>query len=76
MNNRIKELAFGAANKIADQFTPGFFDDRMVSDIAAIQAKFAELIVRDVVGTVKRTQITSPDFEWVMLNNYDFEVEE
>ena len=37
--------------------------------------KFAELIVRDVVATVKRTQVTSSDFEWAILNNYDFGVE-
>lgn len=37
--------------------------------------KFAELIVRDVVSTVKRTQPTSPDFEWVILNCYDLDIE-
>lgn len=29
-----------AANEIADTFTPGFFDDRMVSDIAEIIQKY------------------------------------
>jgi hypothetical protein len=33
--------------------------------------KFSELIVRDVVNTVMRTQSVSPDFEWTILNNYD-----
>jgi hypothetical protein len=36
MNERIKELADEAANEIADQFRPGFFDDRMVEDVAKI----------------------------------------
>ena len=33
---RIRELADKAANEIADQFSPGFFDDRMVNDVAKI----------------------------------------
>jgi len=36
--------------------------------------KFAELIIRDVIRTVARTQPVSPDFDWVILNNYDLEV--
>lgn len=36
MNKQLKELANSAANKIADQFSPGSFDDRMVADIASI----------------------------------------
>lgn len=43
---------------------------------AIFSEKFAELIVRDVVATVKRTQETSPDFEWAILNNYDLGVKE
>jgi hypothetical protein len=31
-----ENLANEAANKIADLFAPGFFDDRMVNDVAAI----------------------------------------
>ena len=49
MNDRIKHLAEQAANEIADQFTPGFFDDRMVSDITNIIHKYhkksSEMIV-------------------------------
>ena len=47
MNERIKELAEQAANELADLFSPGFFDDRMVNDVAEINRKFAELIVRE-----------------------------
>ena len=47
MNERIKELAEQAANELADLFSPGFFDDRMVNDVAEINKKFAELIVRE-----------------------------
>lgn len=47
MNERIKDLAEQAANEIADLFSPGFFDDRMVNDVAEINKKFAELIVRE-----------------------------
>lgn len=51
MNDRIKELSMNAANEIADQFRPGFFDDRMVSDVGAIIEKhhkrFMELIAQE-----------------------------
>lgn len=36
MNEQLKKLADKAANEIADQFRPGFFDDRMVEDVANI----------------------------------------
>ena len=39
MNKRIKQLADQAANEIADQFSPGFFDDRMVEDVSSIISK-------------------------------------
>lgn len=42
MNKRIKKLADKAANEIADQFSPGFFDDRMVNDVATIILKHYE----------------------------------
>ena len=58
MNQQIRELANNAANDIADQFTPGFFDDRMTADIADIiykhHAKFAELIVRECARVIDR----------------------
>ena len=47
MNERIKELSLQAADEIADLFSPGFFDDRMINDVAEINKKFAELIVRE-----------------------------
>jgi hypothetical protein len=51
MNERIKQLALQTANEIADQFTPGFFDDRMVSDITNIiykhHKKSSEMIVEE-----------------------------
>jgi hypothetical protein len=70
MNEQIKKLA-GQARLLM------FTDDKgnhYVSD-GNLQ-RFAELIVRDVVDTVKRTQITSPDFEWAILNNYHLEIKE
>ena len=71
MNERIKALVEQATSYMPGQppyagLTFDMFD----------KEKFAELIVRDVVTTVKRTQVTSPDFEWAILNNYDFGVEE
>lgn len=61
MNERIKELSMNAANEIADQFKPGFFDDRMVSDVGAIIEKhhkeFAEFIVKEC--TSKLDQLAS-----------------
>lgn len=70
MNERIRQLAI-EAKLIASE--PNGFDQ---NNLSKAQQKFAELIVRDVVATVKRTQVTSPDFEWAILNNYDFGVEE
>lgn len=35
---------------------------------------YAELIIRDVVNTIKRTQPTTPDFEFAILNTYWLEV--
>lgn len=69
MNQRIEELA--------EQVSLELFNDtaqhRLLNGFAE---KFAELIIRDVIATIKRTQITGPDFEWVILNNYDLEVEQ
>lgn len=70
MNNRIKELV------IQVDPTSIIPSGGHVWMTAAHFEKFVELIVRDVVDTVKRTQETSPDFEWAILNNYDFGVEE
>ena len=53
MNERIRELAEQNANEIADLFTPGFFDDRMVADVANISKKFAELIVWECIFAVE-----------------------
>jgi hypothetical protein len=67
MNERIRELVAQAG------FDPAALERMGVMPQAE---KFAQLIVRDVLATVKRTQYTSPDFEWAMLNNYDLELEE
>ena len=48
MNKKIEELAEQAANELADLFSPGFVNDRMVNDVAEINKKFAELILLDV----------------------------
>jgi hypothetical protein len=52
MNERIKQLAEQAADEIADLFSPGFFDDKMVNDVAEINQKFAELIVQDSIKQI------------------------
>jgi hypothetical protein len=57
MNERIKELAEQAANELADLFSPGFFDDRMVNDVAEINKKFAELIVRECINKIETHEI-------------------
>ena len=78
MNQRIKELAEQAGLKYHNWITnesnidDGDFKYPRLEDYE----KFAELIIRDVVKTVKRTQNTSADFEWVILNNYDLEINE
>lgn len=38
----MEKVKMDAANEIADQFTLGFFDDRMVSDVATIIGKHIE----------------------------------
>jgi DNA relaxase NicK len=68
MNERIKELAEQAANEIADQFKPGFFDNRMVEDVANIiykhHEKFAELIVRECSDIVAKRKDQAIDEGW------------
>ena len=54
MNERIRELTRQAADEIADLFSPGFFDDKMVNDVAEINKKFAELIVGEFYETIKK----------------------
>ena len=75
MNERMIELAEQADlwNGMEPTRREGRYVGYMnVSDVE----KFAELIVRDVVATVKRTQPSSPDFEWAILNIYDLEFKE
>ena len=78
MNERIKKLAETAGFYFYDMHDVDGQDlgESIEADEWSAADKFAELIVRDVVTTVKRTQATSPDFEWAILNNYDFGVEE
>ena len=58
MNEQIQELALQAANELADLFSPGFFDDRMVNDVAEINKRFAELIVRECANRATWAQDT------------------
>lgn len=67
MNNRINELAKQATYTVKG--VNGCTWGETVS-----MEKLAELIIRDVVNTIKRTQPTTQDFEWAILNNYDLEV--
>ena len=71
MNQRLKQIT----GQVLDEIVPETWTTLGYDKIKEIQNRTAELIVRDVVATVKRTQVTSPDFEWVILNNYDFGVE-
>jgi len=61
MNERIQELALQAADEIADLFSPGFFDDRMVNDVAEINKKFAELIVREAIEACEKNSMLDLD---------------
>ena len=47
MHSRLEEGSLIAADKIADLFAPGFFDDQMVYDVATIIKDHAELIVKE-----------------------------
>lgn len=67
MTELIKELALQAADEIADLFNPGFFDDRMVADVADINKKFALLILEEVMQTLI---VTGHDAAADMLNNH------
>jgi hypothetical protein len=62
MNERIREIALQSANEIADLFSPGFFNDRMVNDVAEINKKFAESIVRECIKKVQKDE-NGPAYE-------------
>lgn len=57
MNKNNVQIAMDAANEIADSFSPGFFDNRMVEDVAAIIAKhhknFAASIINECIAAIK-----------------------
>jgi len=73
MDKQIQKL-INIASKFADSTVPLLKGNEVFWNQVKDQ-KFAELIIRDVVGTVKRTQKTSQDFEWAILNNYNLEIE-
>ncbi len=52
MTERINQLAEQNANEIADLFTLGFFDNRMVNDVAEINKKFSKLIIKETMQVV------------------------
>jgi hypothetical protein len=60
MNDRIKELALLSANEIADSFSPGFFDDRMVKDVAEINKIFAVLIIKECIKELEISKKGDP----------------
>lgn len=68
--DRVKELALQSANEIADQFNAGFFDDRMVNDVAGIIQKSAELIIKDCIDNVKVWEKDSRNHISYMLKNH------
>ena len=70
MNERIKELSLQSANEIADLFNPGFFDDRMVYDVAEINKKFAKLIIQDCVD-INKQELSFAAFERLMNKYHD-----
>ena len=64
MNERIRELTRQAADEIADLFSPGFFDDKMVNDVAEINKKFAELIVKECAVLINDERRAFNPTEW------------
>ena len=72
MNNNLKELfektKMDSANEIADQFTPGFFDDRMVSDVANIIGKHFEKFSEEIVTDCSEL-ISIPESKHCFANN-------
>lgn len=69
MNKNNLQIAMDAANEIADSFSPGFFDHRMVEDVAAIIAKhhknFAALIINECITAIKeQCSATSEDYHF------------
>jgi hypothetical protein len=78
MNERIQELALQAANELADLFSPGFFDDRMVNDVAEINKKFAELIVQDSIKKILEWKNEPFPFDedtavWILKKHFEIE---
>lgn len=71
MTQEIKKM-INEAEKFADDIVPLLKGNEFFWNKVRDQ-KFAELIIRDVVSTVERTQKVSKDFSWSILNNYNLE---
>ena len=78
MNEKIKKMAEQAGFLFYNMHDIDGQDlgETIEADSWDAASKFAEMITRDVVATVMRTQVLSPDFEWAILNNYELEVKE
>lgn len=68
MSDRIIEVAFDAANDIADDFTYGFFDYGMVEQVATHierhNVKLVDLIIKECIITIQngiQRGVSSPD---------------
>ena len=52
--SKIREVAFDAANDIADDFVVGFFDHRMVENVAAQIEKRIEPMIKESIGALEK----------------------
>lgn len=68
MNDQIKKLSRQVPGWNCNGVYLGPYDKSL--------EKFAELLIRDLVDTIKRTQPVGPDFEWSILNNYNLEIKD
>ena len=52
--SKIREVAFDAANDIADDFVVGFFDHRMVENVAAQIEKRIESMIKESIDALNK----------------------
>lgn len=72
--SKIREVAFDAANDIADDFVVGFFDNRMVENVAAqIENRIEPMIKESIDALNKHSEAldSSNDYEAGYLRGFE-----
>lgn len=72
--SKIREVAFDAANDIADDFVVGFFDHRMVENVAAQIEKRIEPMIKESIDALNKHSETldcNNDYEAGYLRGFE-----